>query len=898
MTIAKGANPISLSASSGSINYNGTGTFTVSGAQGTLSVSSASTTIATASLSGTTVTMTGKQAGSTTITVSAAGNSYYLSGSKSYSLTVNKIAGTTTVSKTSMTLTYPTTTGTFTASCSGGASPTVSSNATGTATVSISSGTATVTWKAAGSATITVSCAATTNYNASSKTVAVTIAKGTNTLTLSATSGTLTYNASTKTKTFTVSTNTSGGTLSVSSNATGVATAAISGSTVTATYVKAGSATITVSSAATSYYNAASATYALTINCGAGYYSASGACTICGKGTYTSSANTASSCTNVNAGCYADTTGSTTACPKSCSSLGGKLYVNSNAGSDANTDCYFTTTGGKYIAASTDTAQTTCESNYYCPATTLYYPNAGGRNNCPDPTSSTYKESVADMDWLTTACPDATTSNSSVSSVSRQSWGTTGLSAITQCRAIYTVSTPCANFTIESTPYSTSAETYNTDSGSRYTRAAKAGYYLNTIYGSAYCNTSTNYMIYKNAAKCPAGSYCPGGSVPRCDSGTYNDTWGANLCTSLGSFYTTSSAGATAATACSGKTTAGKYIATANSSTQTTCEAGYACPSATVYYGSTGSRSACTGTTYSGSGASSCTACPNSATGYYSWDGDTLHDSVYECYKRVSYTGSYGSGTRICYYTSGSGTSAVYNGNSNAGCDSYSITSCNAGYYLASSGASDCVDVTSGYFSAAGATSRSTCPSGYSGSDGTRAANTNCYVSCSAKTISNGTTTVVNSKEYYTGSAYPVCTYNVNCNAKYGASGNKTSSPACTACGTGTYSAGGASACAACTNKPANSSYTGAAASNACAWACNSGYNQTDDNQCAQFCTAGVTHLKLGNGLSIPLYSSARTSPAINVKFNNSVCYGSLATGRLSGTLNVKMSSGTYHSID
>ncbi len=190
-----------------------------------------------------------------------------------------------------------------------------------------------------------------------------------------------------------------------------------------------------------------------------------------------------------------------------------------------------------------------------------------------------------------------------------------------------------------------------------------------------------------------------------------------------------------------------------------------------------------------------------------------------------------------------------------------------------------------------------TCPATASGSDSGRDAKTDCYVSCSAKTISNGTTTVVNAKEYHNGSAYPACTYNVNCNAKYGASGNKTSNPACTVCATGKYSAGGTATCSACSNAPSNSSYIGNSASNTCPWECNDGYNLTADNQCGQFCTSGITHIKLGNGLTIPLYSSARTSPAINVKVNNAVCYGSLATGQSSGALNVKVGSTTYHAV-
>ena len=83
-------------------------------------------------------------------------------------------------------------------------------------------------------------------------------------VTLSATSGTITYPDST---TFMVSGNT--GNLSVSSNSTNIATASISGSTVTVKPgTTAGKATITVTSAAATNYNAKSATYTATVNNG------------------------------------------------------------------------------------------------------------------------------------------------------------------------------------------------------------------------------------------------------------------------------------------------------------------------------------------------------------------------------------------------------------------------------------------------------------------------------------------------------------------------------------------------------------------------------------------------------------------------------------------------------
>ncbi|MBR3782465.1 MAG: hypothetical protein IKL14_03710, partial [Alphaproteobacteria bacterium] len=308
--------------------------------------------------------------------------------------------------------------------------------------------------------------------------------------------------------------------------------------------------------------------------------------------------------------------------PIACSTLGGGLYKNSVAGSDAAADCNFTTTGGYYLANATDTTQTKCEAKFYCSETTLNYPNVGGKESCPDPSSSTYKEAVSEIDWLVARCPDATTSNSSVVSSGYQTFSNTGLSAITQCPAIMTVSTPCSNFTIESARYNSTTGRYDSDKGNIYARSVKAGYYLTERLSSTYCTTNgqpnTKSMLYRKAVKCPENSYCPGGTVPVCNTGTYEESWGANACTTLGSFYTTSAEGATASSSCYGTTTAGNYVATATSG-ETTCAAGGYCPgSVKVNYNSTGGRTPCGAGKYNAStGSSAASACVACAIGSY-----------------------------------------------------------------------------------------------------------------------------------------------------------------------------------------------------------------------------------------------------------------------------------------
>ena len=101
-------------------------------------------------------------------------------------------------------------------------------------------------------------------YKTQTRTETVKVSRAEGKLMLSATSGTITYPSNT---TFTVSGNT--GALSVSSNNNNIATASVSGNTVTVkSGTTAGKATITVTSATATNYNAKSATYTATVQNG------------------------------------------------------------------------------------------------------------------------------------------------------------------------------------------------------------------------------------------------------------------------------------------------------------------------------------------------------------------------------------------------------------------------------------------------------------------------------------------------------------------------------------------------------------------------------------------------------------------------------------------------------
>ena len=266
--VSKAEGKLTLSATSGTITYPSNATFTVSGNTGTLSVSSNNNNIATASVSGNTVTVkSGTTAGKAIITVTSAEASNYNEKSATYTATVNN--GTISLSATPYNGTYD--------GKAHNALTNVSANPSDAKIeYSINGGTYSTTMPTitnVSSFTVTVR-ASKAGYTTKVITETTKINKASGTLKLSATSGTSTnFNN----VTFSVSGNT--GSLSVSSSNSKFATASIRGNTVTVKPIMAGSATITVTSAATANYTAASATYKITINgapftasSGVGYY--------------------------------------------------------------------------------------------------------------------------------------------------------------------------------------------------------------------------------------------------------------------------------------------------------------------------------------------------------------------------------------------------------------------------------------------------------------------------------------------------------------------------------------------------------------------------------------------------------------------------------------------------
>ena len=475
-------------------------------------------------------------------------------------------------------------------------------------------------------------------------------------------------------------------------------------------------------------------------------------------------------------------------------------------------------------------------------------------------------------------------------------------------------------------------------------------------------NTSCRYVapsktdtectsITANTVSYSGSAWGTGFYTVKANKGAYVSATGntsAPACTpcSTGYYQPSDDSSATSCTAAS----AGSYVGTTGASSQTACTTG-------SYTNTTGQSecSACQdGKTTSGTGKTSCDAtCSNSA-GVSDWE-------------TASWTTA-NTVSNLCTVAASAGCSANYYKNSNAcaTCSSgtsgkYTLSAAGtttvndcylnptAGKYVKAAGAGEtaCVSpyfcpgstTTKIYFGGTASSTRpttggnSTCPAGYSGSDGTRVANTNCYASCSAKSISNGTTTAVNSKEYYNGSAYPACTYNVNCNATYGAAGNKTTNPTCSPCGTGKYSAGGTATCSMC---PENYRSGAAASSQAgCKISCGAGtwvaeeegvcvnvgagfyapggavtYGATSTNR--DQCDAGLTTIGYGTGANeeddcgrklhagddvVYLRSAKRGDKALNVKVGDKTFYGALSTS-LTGALKVKDGTTTYSVVN
>ncbi len=63
-------------------------------------------------------------------------------------------------------------------------------------------------------------------------------------------------------------------------------------------------------------------------------------------------------------------------------------------------------------------------------------------------------------------------------------------------------------------------------------------------------------------------------------------------------------------------------------------------------------------------------------------------------------------------------------------------------------------------------------------------------------------------------------------------------------------------------------------------------------------CAAGITTLRTGTGVIVPLWAERVTEPSLCVKYNDMVCYGNLEVGRAVSAFNVNYNGVVYHTVD
>ena len=242
----------------------------------------------------------------------------------------------------------------------------------------------------------------------------------------------------------------------------------------------------------------------------------------------------------------------------------------------------------------------------------------------------------------------------------------------------------------------TCAAGYYSEAGADSCIICQAGYYSTA--GASSCNKCSAGKFSEagsgSCSTCPAGSYCSGGTnKSSCPSGYTSDS------------------GAKVQTDCYINVNEGKYIGTANSSTQTKCGSGTYKAAHKVNYGSTSSCLNCSAGTYSSEGSGSCLNC---AAGTYS---EVKASKCTTCPKGYQCPG----GTDKVACTAGTYTNAT---------GKTSCSTCAAGTYNSGTANTGCTTCEAGYYCSGGA-SKVACPTGYTSAAGATAQN-KCYISVSA----------------------------------------------------------------------------------------------------------------------------------------------------------------------
>ena len=580
------------------------------------------------------------------------------------------------------------------------------------------------------------------------------------------------------------------------------------------------------------------------VTCAAGTYVASSgaACTDVGSGYYTTASQTISQ----------GSTGSRSAC-----SLLNAFYTASDGGRDATTDCFGTTTSGKFVKTA-KSGEETCAAGGYCPGSVkVYYNSTGGRTACGAGTANANTGSSASSACLTCAAGtyNTTTGNTTCSSCPAGSYCTGG-SNKSACAAPYSSSAEGSDDTNDCY-LTTSSTKYVAEVGKGEVTCAEGGYCPggSTIYrggtvtgrvttggrtacGAGTANANTGSSASSACTACAAGTYSTGGasSCSTVNDGCYGGASATsacpNSCSSLNSFYTKSDSGRNENTDCYGTTTSGNWIKTQKSG-QVTCDAGGYCPgSVKVYYNSTGGRTECGAGKYNAStGSSSSSACANITAGCYGTSASSSCPAVCAANKWSAAGASSCTSCPTDYENSGDTAASHANQSSckitvdggyyigTAGDNSSNWDKCAGGTYKAShtvayGSTSSCATCSAGYY----------CPEGASGQ--TECGGNTKYSSSGASACST-----VSTGYYTTGGTTTTRTGQTKCEA-----GNYCSGGVKTECGGGKYSAAGATSCSNIT-----AGCYGTSASSSCPAVCGA---NTYSNAGASSCTSCPTDYK------------------------------------------------------
>ena len=289
-----------------------------------------------------------------------------------------------------------------------------------------------------------------------------------------------------------------------------------------------------------------------------------------------------------------------------CSSLGTGVYTKSPAKSGPDTACYLTTTSTKFVKTA-KSAPETCTAGGYCPGgVKVNWGSTGGRT----PASAGYYVGGTGATSQTACAAGTYTSTTGQTSCSSAVAGTYTTGCQVMASGASTKTLACTGTSVCAT------NTYSSAKASACTACATAKGYTNSgttaaaHAGLASCKTtcSGGQYVATAGAGCVTvggGYYGPGGTIGQ------DGTMGRDQCPA----GYRDGAAAAAKTDCKMNVAGGKYIATADDATPTSCVAGTFKAAHVVAYGSTSSCSACTGRTqYSSAGASSCSTV---STGYY-----------------------------------------------------------------------------------------------------------------------------------------------------------------------------------------------------------------------------------------------------------------------------------------